>query len=234
MHTFRIRRVTTTAAVAAALATAFVVMLVTMIMAAGTGPAQAAPQPTPTGQQSGSAPGQESDCVGLVVDSGPQPVVSTCVPVSAGLTGQQLLTDAGHKLTFDKNGFICQIDNVPATCTSDNTHYWAYFHRAPGAADDAWEYSQKGAAEYTVHPGETDGWAYQDNTQRQPEAVPYPTLRQAAATASATPTESTQPASAEAGTDDGGANWTLWVVVLLVLVLVGGTAARTIRRRRNG
>ena len=232
MRTLRARRATTPAAVASALLTTLAVILLTVIttVATGTELAQASPSATPTGQ----APGQEAgqDCVGLVLDSGAGQVASACQPFSARLTGQQLLVDTGHKLTFDKNGFICQIDGVPDTCTSDNTHYWAYFHRAPGAADSAWEYSQKGAADYTVHPGETEGWAYQDNAQRQPEAVPYQTLRQAAATTS--PAATDQPVSTGSSTNDSGSNWTVLVVLLLVLVLLGGTAARIIRRRRNG
>lgn len=171
----------------------------------------------------------------MVVDSGTGAPTTGCVPFKEGLTGQEALVAAGHKLTFDKNGFICRIDGVPDTCASDNTHYWSYFHRAPGAAADKWAYSEKGAADYTVHPGESEGWAYQNGTQRTPATVAYDTLR-AQATAAATAAGNTgEAANSAADKDDDGNSSTLLVVIVLaviVLLAVGGVAQRA-RTRGN-
>lgn len=169
-----------------------------------------------------------ADCVGLVVDPGVGKVTSGCPAFSAGLTGQQVLVAAGHKLTFDKNGFICQIDGYPSACGSDNTHYWAYYHRAPGAADAKWAFSEKGANDYVVHPGETEGWSYQNGTQRQPDAVPYTTLR---AATPASPATNDHDVATVVHKD--GSNWPLVAVVLVVVVLLAGTAVRVARSRRT-
>jgi hypothetical protein len=190
----------------------------TAVLTAGASPAQAAPSPTTT----------TTACVGLVVDSGASPVTTDCPAFSAGLTGQQLLVAAGHKLTFDKNGFICQIDGYPDTCGSDNTHYWAYYHRAPGAADTKWAFSQKGANVYVVHPGETEGWAYQNGTQREPKAVPYASL-QAGAKAAADHNTAVKVAKS----DSNGPPVTVILVAVVVVVLLGGTALRIARGRRT-
>jgi hypothetical protein len=186
-------------------------------------PAAAAPgttTPTPTAGTGG--------CVGLVVDSGRGEPTTACVAPRDGMTGQDVLVAAGHELTFDKNGFICRIDGYPDTCTSDNTHYWGYYHRAPGTADGTWEFSQEGAGTYTVHPGETEGWAYQNGTQREPSAVPYATL---VAAAKAKADSATVRRAAE---HDGG-NGSVWtvVVVLAVIVVLGAAAAGVTLRRRN-
>lgn len=224
MPTLRARRTgSRVGALAAPVATALLT-LAALAVSIGTGPAQAAPNPTGSPGSSGSAA-----CVGLVVDNGTGTVDSTCHPFSPGLTGQELLAAAGHRLTFDKAGFICQIDGYPETCASDNTHFWGYFHRAPGAADGKWAFSQKGASDYVVHPGETEGWAYQNGGQRQPKPVPYASLQQAAA--SAHPVAAHR--SSAAGDDDGGASWPLFAVIAVVVLLLAGASVQIARRRRG-
>lgn len=173
----------------------------------------------------------EADCVGIVVDpgGGAQPT-SGCVTFRDGLTGQDVLEDSGHKLTFDRGGFICQIDGVPDECKTDNTHFWSYYHRAPGAAADKWGFSEMGANQYTVHPGETEGWAYRDGADRTPEAVPYATLKEAAASDDESPSPSTGDASDDS--DDDGFPWVLAGVIAVILV-IGGIASRTAMARRE-
>lgn len=228
MQAVRVRLIGALAGVAAAVTTAG------LALGAGTA-AHAAPNPSTPVESSGSAgsAGSSGGCVGLVVDPGNGTVDKTCHPFSDGLTGQQLLKESGHQLTFDKNGFICQIDGYPDSCKSDNTHFWGYFHRAPGAAAATWTFSQKGASVYTVHPGETEGWAYQNGGQRQPEAVPYASLRQTGPSASAT---AEHPAAADTASDgdDGGSPWLeLVVVAVVVLGLAGGATVRMMRRRHG-
>lgn len=71
------------------------------------------------------------ECVGLV-DSGQADPATSCVAPQQGMSGQDVLVAGGHQVTFDRS--VCRTDGYPATCTSDNTHYWSYFHRTPGMA----------------------------------------------------------------------------------------------------
>ena len=52
-----------------------------------------------------------------------------------GATGVDVLEAGGHTVGFRHDGLVCTIDGLPKTgCAAvDDTHYWAYFHRAPGA-----------------------------------------------------------------------------------------------------
>ena len=87
-----------------------------------------------------------SKCVALVVDSTHVggSVSSACVTVATSASGSDVLVAGHHKVTFDPrygNDFVCAIDGVPAGgChATDDTHYWAYYHRAPGRT--AWHIS---------------------------------------------------------------------------------------------
>jgi len=178
----------------------------------------------------------DGDCVGLVVDHGDGTTATGCVPFSPGLTGQQVLQQAGRALAFDKSGFICQIDSFPATCTANATHYWSYYHRAPGADVAKWAYSQKGAAQYVVHPGETEGWVWVNGqrTPPTPKAVPYPRLAASVPTPAAAPTTSASATGTSttgtSTTDGGGVPWPV-VVGVVIVVLLGAGAFWQLRRR---
>jgi hypothetical protein len=121
-----------------------------------------------------AGPAAAADCVALVVDSGSGPRTG-CVTWSGDLRGVDVLTRTGHTITFrPTDGLICRIDNVPATCKADSTHYWSYWHR--GAGSSAWVYSSEGAATYHPARNATEGWAYQDGSSRQPANIAFATI----------------------------------------------------------
>ena len=124
-----------------------------------------------------------SKCVALVVDFSHVggSVSSTCVTAPTSATGSDVLAAGHHKVTFDPrygNDFVCAIDGVPAGgChATDNTHYWVYYHRAPGST--AWHVSQEGAGTYKPANTSTEGWVYDDGATPAPTPrdVPYKSI----------------------------------------------------------
>jgi len=117
-------------------------------------------------------------CVGLVVDARPLggPLASDCTTVPDGSTGYDVLRKAGHTVGFRQDGLICSIDNRPADgCGGvDAAHYWAYFHREPGAS--TWTYSNEGATTYEPENNETEGWVWRDADMAKPPNIPYRTI----------------------------------------------------------
>jgi MYXO-CTERM domain-containing protein len=117
-------------------------------------------------------------CVGLVVDARPLggPLASDCTTVPDGSTGYDVLRKAGHTVGFRQDGLICSIDNRPADgCGEvDAAHYWAYFHREPGAS--SWTYSNEGATTYEPENNETEGWVWRDADMAKPPNIPYRTI----------------------------------------------------------
>ena len=117
-------------------------------------------------------------CVGLVVDGRAlgSDVSTSCAKVAKGATGIDVLQAAGHTIGFRRDGLICTIDGLPADgCAGvDDSHYWAYFHRAAGSA--TWAYSTEGAATYQPANGATEGWVYDDGTANTPKNVPQTTI----------------------------------------------------------
>lgn len=118
-------------------------------------------------------------CVALVVDFTTLggSVSSSCVTVPTNATGSDVLVK-GHKVTFDLrygNDFVCAIDGKPAGgCHgNDNTHFWAYYHRAPRS--NSWQISQEGAGTYQPANTATEGWIYDngDSSAPKPSNVPY-------------------------------------------------------------
>jgi len=118
-------------------------------------------------------------CVALVVDFTTLggSVSSSCVTVPTNATGSDVLVK-GHKVTFDPrygNDFVCAIDGKPAGgCHgNDNTHFWAYYHRAPRS--NSWQISQEGAGTYQPANTATEGWIYDngDSSAPKPSNVPY-------------------------------------------------------------
>jgi hypothetical protein len=138
------------------------------------------------------AAGTATICVPLVISRTGQPTVEQSLRVPAGTDGLAAL-QRDHAVRQD-NGLVCAIDGYPATgCTSvtpTGDVYWAYWHRAPGAAH--WTYSQVGAGSSTVEPGVAEGWSWQ--TGNSEAAVPPPDVDVArmcpAASAHPTPTPS--------------------------------------------
>lgn len=127
----------------------------------------------PTG--STVAHGADDICVGLVVDfgalgGGPD---TDCVTVARGSTGADVLQHGGHQLTVCRDGIIGEIDGRPENgcATKDSTHYWSYWHRAPGS--DRWTYSTEGPATYEPANTSTEGWAWQNGSD---DNVPPPDI----------------------------------------------------------
>lgn len=122
-------------------------------------------------------PASGTICVALVVDFTTLggSVESGCETVPKGSTGTDVLQSAGHRLTICSDGIIGAVDGRPADgCrTKDSTHYWSYWHRAPGSS--RWVYSSEGAGSYEPANASTDGWIWQDggSTNQAPAAVPY-------------------------------------------------------------
>jgi hypothetical protein len=131
-------------------------------------------------------------CVALVVDGRAlgSDVSTACAKVSKGATGVDVLRAAGHSLVFRRDGLICTIDGLPKTgCAGiDASHYWAYFHRAPGGT--TWTYSTEGASTYQPANTSTEGWVFDDGTSLAPQNVPYASIcKTAKPTPSPTPSK---------------------------------------------
>jgi hypothetical protein len=84
--------------------------------------------------------------------------------LSTGLAALQAagFTSAGDQ--HDGPGFVCRIDDDPPPAqdpcinTPPDTAYWSYWHADAG--QDAWSYSQLGAATYRPPPGSVDAWVF--------------------------------------------------------------------------
>jgi hypothetical protein len=144
----------------------------------------------------GAGAAGSSACVGLVLDPrtlGGQ-VSARCVTAKKGATGIDVLTAAGHRLGFRSDGLLCTIDGLPKSgCADvDTTHYWAYFHRAPGST--RWVYSSEGAASYQPGACSTDGWVYDDGSASTPDDATVPGLCTAGAKPTPTPSRRHSPA----------------------------------------
>jgi hypothetical protein len=129
-------------------------------------------------------------CVALVVDGRAlgSDVSTSCARVPKGSTGLDVLEAGGHRVAFRNDGLLCTIDGLPKSgCAAvDDSHYWAYFHRAPGATK--WVYSSEGAATYQPVNDSTEGWVYDDGKALTPENVPYAQICKAEASPSPTDT----------------------------------------------
>jgi hypothetical protein len=113
-------------------------------------------------------------CVALVVDDRAfgGGVYTDCAKVPKGSTGVDVLDAAGHTVGFRSDGLICTIDGLPkGGCGAvDDSHYWAYFHRAPGAT--SWTYSTEGPSTYRPVNNSAEGWVYDDGSATVPDNVP--------------------------------------------------------------
>jgi hypothetical protein len=136
------------------------------------------------GATAARASGSHKICVPLVVDGRAlgSDVSTTCAKVGNGSTGVDVLQAAGHRVTFRNDGLLCTIDGLPKTgCADvDDTHYWAYFHRAPDKT--GWSYSTEGPSTYQPVNDATEGWVYDNGSARTPQNIPYSQICKPAAT----------------------------------------------------
>ena len=111
--------------------------------------------------------------VGLVVQFGNGAVFKGCYPYTPGLTGADLLRQAGLDTAVEYSGqgaFVCRIvapgvgqdgcdyPHEACQCQAQTLpwRYWAYWRLEGGA----WTYSEQGAAGRVLQPGSVDGWAW--------------------------------------------------------------------------
>jgi hypothetical protein len=143
-----------------------------------------------TPSHAASSQTKKTICVALIVDgrSLGSNVRTDCAKVPPGSTGIDVLQAAGHSVGFRSDGLLCTIDGLPKTgCAAVNdTHYWAYFHRAPGTT--AWTYSSEGASTYQPKNDSTEGWVYDNGKTLTPKNVPYAQICPPTTSASPTPT----------------------------------------------
>jgi cell division septation protein DedD len=134
-------------------------------------------------------------CVALVVDARSigSDVSTTCAKVPKGATGVDVLQAGGHTIGFRNDGLVCTIDGLPKSgCAGvDDTHYWAYFHRAPGSKK--WVYSSEGPATYQPANDSTEGWVYDNGKALTPENVPYDQICKTKPKPSPSPKQSVTP-----------------------------------------
>ena len=128
-------------------------------------------------------------CVALVVDAHTLGggVSTSCATVSKGATGVDVLQAAGHRIGYRSDGLICTLDGLPKNgCAGvDDSHYWAYFHRAPGKT--TWTYSTEGASTYQPANTSTEGWVWDDGRSLTPKNVPYAQICKTKPTPTPTP-----------------------------------------------
>ncbi len=111
--------------------------------------------------------------VGLVVQFGNGAVFRGCYPYRQGMTGADLLRQAGLDTAVEYSGqgaFVCRIaasgvgqdgcdyPREACQCQAQTLpwRYWAYWRLDGGA----WTYSDQGAAGRVLQPGSVDGWAW--------------------------------------------------------------------------
>jgi hypothetical protein len=137
-----------------------------------------------------AAASSAKQCVALVVDGRAlgSDVSTSCVTVHRDATGVDVLQSAGHTLTFRNDGLLCTIDGLPKTgCTDiDDSHYWSYFHRAPGST--RWVFSSEGASTYEPTEDSTEGWVYDNGKALTPDNVPFAQICRCQPAPSPTPT----------------------------------------------
>lgn len=197
-----------------------------------------------------SAQARAVPCVGLVVNLPDGKVIKECVSYEEGLTGQQVLENAGLKLGFAKNGLVCQVSGQPDTCgDGSDGSYWSYYHRKPGAAPDAWAFSTKGPQDYVVHDEETEGWVFVQapapKKTPMPDNVPYDELFRMAnappggaappdAQPSSQPATSTTDADATdtaADDDDSDQSIGIWIGIGIAILIATGVGTGAAKRR---
>jgi hypothetical protein len=166
--------------------------------------------------------------VGLVVQDGPSATPKfACVDHTTGMTGNDLLKAAKHKLSFDKSNFLSQIDGVPATVKPfDAKHpaYWSYWHLGTSGK---WQFSSKGGDAAKPDAGTIDGWFYIDGASYTPAAV---TFGQVCTAASPTPSQVVVTVNSKRSSNGSK---TAVAVGVGAVVILGGAALVASRRKRT-
>lgn len=92
----------------------------------------------------------------LVVDEDTNVIANQCVGTPA--TGVDALTEAGVKLGYDANNFICSMNDHPAPCPATfNGQFWNYYQ---GTVGKDYAFSQVGANESKPAAGSVEAWCY--------------------------------------------------------------------------
>lgn len=157
--------------------------------------------------------------VGLVIVHGDGQVTERCIEFSESqITGYEVLERSGFDLNTDVTGgvgaAICSIDNEGCTYPQDDCFcqcsgggtctFWSYWHLIQGQ----WQFSQMGAAGYSVSNGDVEGWLWGSGTTQgaaQPPAITFddicPPLSTATPTSTHTPTQTPLPTNTPEPTD---------------------------------
>lgn len=145
---------------------------------------------------------------GLVIKHGDGRLIKICLHFDEPtISGIQLLERAGVSYLAQSGGMgsaVCKLDgegcDYPTEdcfcrCTGADCAYWAYQH----LRDGKWSYSSVGAAAYTLHAGDVDGWAWGSGSVQAGAQPPLLRFDQICTEAAAPPpaTEAAPPTTAE-------------------------------------
>lgn len=158
-----------------------------------------------------SATSARTICVALVVDYAELGggVRTTCAKVKQGSTGYDVLSAGGHTFVICSNGVLGEIDGQPSNgCQiKDDTHYWTYWHRAPGSS--RWSYSNEGGGTYQPANTSTEGWRWRGGGALTPPSdVPYSHICASSPSPRPSPSPSRTPVPAPARTAQPGTRTT--------------------------
>lgn len=113
----------------------------------------------------------------LVVDTGTQ-ARSYCVALgAAAVSGTDLIRLAHAQYGLDyRLGYggraVCRLDGVGVDggdCFADFPDYWGYWH---GDGSGGWTWASASAADWTVHPGDVEGWQWGTGEDATTHAMP--------------------------------------------------------------
>jgi hypothetical protein len=150
--------------------------------------------PTATAAEAPASATQQSTAgfVGLVVDDpAASLLLQRCVSWHPGLSGADVLAEAGVSVTYAPSGLIIALDDLPPKPkpVPPLSDYWSYWNNA----GSRWIYSAQGAATSTPAAGSVEGWAL--GAGIAPPATPFASVCPDAGGAS---TPSPAPSSAHA------------------------------------
>ncbi len=129
--------------------------------------------------------------VGLVVQLGPDQIVSLCVPMVTGeeMTGLDVLMASGLDVAASYSTLgvlVCAIEDVGCPeddCFCESGKSWSYWH----LEDGEWAYSAVGANGYTVKAGDVEGWRWGET--QPPEVLSFAEICAAEAAKTPEPVE---------------------------------------------
>ena len=140
---------------------------------------------------------QTTNQAGLVIVHGDGRLVSRCITFGEEqISGYELLQRANLDLNVEVNGIgaaICRIDgegcNYPQqSCfcgtEGDSYRYWSYWR----LSTDGWQYSNQGATNAQVQPGEVQGWLWGEGANNTVAPPPLVTFAEICMPPTATPT----------------------------------------------